>query len=467
MIKIRELSPDQDLPNLADCLDPIAMRPRLQAGMFPGRRKYVNTSIQLCSLAHTRYKPGRYCIVGYKLATERANRLIQQSVYGRMVGRGESAKHFAAAQRNQWVNPIAGEPCFHIPEYEMCCWTFPNDRKLLNLPKIVDPDYLIPRIESKIFLGSSWRVHKFETDVIQYVPEHTCTVSVSFELSAPTRRVNNRMTIYGKTYADDHGVRIFDAMNQLYQNPAVTSGQLRIARPLLYDYESQSLWQDKLEGRSLASFPWSNPGLYLHYRQAGAALATLHSIRVEDLRSIGTRDILERFHETISILARVRPSYVKQLDDIAATVMAKRDCLASEPLGTVHGDAHRENFWVHDQSVGLIDWDSITYGPILYDLASLVARVHFPVATGQLSAQRAEYLIQQFLQGYRQNGGFPIDSQQLAWHTAIALIAQSARSCATRFRTGRFDTIDRLITVAQTQLENKFHVNDRKFGASN
>ncbi|WDT82855.1 MAG: hypothetical protein MPW14_24895 (plasmid) [Candidatus Manganitrophus sp.] len=208
MVLDDDIPHDAALPQLADVLNRSKMKALFQAEFFPEGR----FRIEACSIERVKYKPGKNCLVCYRL--EIRDRMTQQVFTQRLSTRifekGGAISRFKKAQLQNGVMPVLGRGVSHLPALDMVVWVFPNDRKLQGLPKITDSIYLkeklLPDLMRSAF-GPEWIISELSNEVVHYVPEHTCTVRVSLRLKNSESNRTKVMTLYGKTYYNEEGER--------------------------------------------------------------------------------------------------------------------------------------------------------------------------------------------------------------------------------------------------------------------
>ena len=115
-----------------------------------------------CEHLRTTYHAGESLRVAYKVSAAGRSCVVA----GRAFPQGGSRKRFEQEKpRVADCGPF--RPVFHHAETESIFWTFPNDRKIANLPLLVD----IPQELAALFT-SGWAKSK----VVAYAPENCATV---------------------------------------------------------------------------------------------------------------------------------------------------------------------------------------------------------------------------------------------------------------------------------------------------
>src|SRR4051794_79213 len=117
------------IPQLDIVRETSVMR-RVFAEAMPGE------TIRDCAVLNVRYKPGKSCLVSYRLTMGRSegSTPASQVVSVRFYPPGASLSRFLKAQRLPLARPAFAEPVFHVPDLHAVVWVFPNDRKLPGIP---------------------------------------------------------------------------------------------------------------------------------------------------------------------------------------------------------------------------------------------------------------------------------------------------------------------------------------------
>ena len=119
-----------------------------------------------------------------------------------------------------------------------------------------------------------------------------------------------------------------------------------------------------------------------------------------------------------------------------------------DPIATLHGDCHAQNFLVDGDRIALIDLDNVMLGPPLHDVGSFVATLLYRGCVDHVPLARARPLVDAFLASYRAAVPWTVDDDDVAWYTATALLRERIYRAVTRLKAGRLALIDDLIELA-------------------
>jgi len=441
---------DDTFQHLALALDPTAMRAVFDESVFGPDRRY---HIGACHIEHIKYKPGKSCVVCYRLQIEDTITQVshEQLISVRLYNAGDSPSRFARAESETLVAPSFGRPLTHLPDLDMVAWAFPNDRKLRGLHRLTDPAYLRAKLLPPLIArhaGLDWRIAALTHEIAHYNPEHTCTIRLHLQLEHNETGERQSCVLYGKTYYDDEGAETYRVMHQLWEQQQVAPGCLRIPQPLDYDPRLRLLWQEGLPGQTLTAIEMERSDFPVWLERAAVAVATLHQARVACNRSASLDASVAKLKKMREWLPSVRPSCRSVLEPLVDRLVAHAAFLGEQPNALLHGDLHSQNFLLVGQEVALIDLDNVTCGSPWQDVARFIASLLHRGLTLWTPGAVLANAVAVFLRSYRQNVPWEITPQDLNWFVATFLIVQRVRGCVTRLKDGRFDLLDALVALA-------------------
>jgi hypothetical protein len=462
MDTISGLLQDHTLRHLPLALDTAAMQTVFQKSLLrePGEDRRFH--IRACHIERIRYKPGRNCLICYRLQIEDLVRQVtsEQLLSARLYGVGGSHSRFARAQREALSVSPFGRPLTHIPGLDMVVWAFPNDRKLKGLSRLTDTVYLrtvlLPPLVA-CHVGPHWGIVTVAHDLVHYNPEHTCMLRVQLQLKHNQTGEQRSLVLYGKTYEGDEGVETYRLMRQLWQRIGSCDLQpgnhLRVAQPLGYQPALKVLWQRGLPGQALLALESEDFLVWLE--RGAAAVATLHQTRLPCSRSSSVSAWTAKLKEMREWLPAVRPSCRTALEPLVDRLLAQAAYLGEQPLATLHGDLHLQNFFRDGDQVALIDLDNVYLGSPWQDVGSFIAGLLYRGLLAETPGPLLRDMIAAFSRSYQRNVPWRIALWALNWFVAAALINERAFRCVTRLKDGRLDLVDALVALAAQINEGK------------
>ena len=419
------LLPDRELPARDLLLDPTAVVGRLA--------RILATEgileIDACELVRVKYRVGESLRVVYRLRAGGRDRLVTGRLF--RPGRSRTAYERAVARETASRRGLSRQVC-HDPDLGVVWWTFPRDRKLGDLGWLTSP----PRNLTHEVCLPEWR----RTQVVQYVPERSVT--------ARTLDARSATLAYAKAYGPSTvPTAVASRMGHVARELRSTGEPVTAPTAIGWSATRRLLLMEAIPGQSWSAL--SGERLARAMEGLGLAVACLHgSAPADGLEPFG-RLRPDRVQRSVDIIGRARPDVARHLDLVTARLRAATP--AAEAPVVLHGDCHPGNALVDGEAVALIDLDQMGLGPAAADLGSLVARLRYAAAVGDLAASDVAELEARFMAGYAARRPLPT-AASLAWHTAAALLAERALRAVNRVNQAGLVHLDELVTAADSAL---------------
>ncbi|QPK64604.1 aminoglycoside phosphotransferase family protein [Methylomonas sp. LL1] len=427
---------DPRFPQMADALNPAVMGPLLGwvLGM-PG----IKTGHVECCISEKRHKPGKSLVIGYRLKAQSNKVLQSRYVTGRLCPPGAASRECELA-RSKRPDLAAGALMF-LHEPAMLIWAFPYDRKLINLPALLDAESVKSRIGAPDLTGDD-RVLAVESEVLHYLPEQSCMIRYRVSLAGS----DQTRLLYAKNYADDSGRDVFKVMRQL-------SSQFSWgAKALAYDAQTRTLWQSHVPGRTLC---WADlqtaKGLALAER-IGHCAAAFHACKIDTVQRFSQSDVTEGLLATVRLAEQTRPELAEPIESRVAGLLADELNLPKPALATLHHDLKLNNFLVDGDKLGLIDLDCVCLGDPLADLASLIANFYLHGLREGDSVEQVHPLVKQLVGSYMAHSVHAVSLPALHWQVAAALIHEVTRRSLRQMDDLRIAHIQSYLTLSESYL---------------
>lgn len=439
-----EIPNDPVLQHLGTLLDAERMAPILMGSMAMAGGDF---EAQSCRIERVKYKPGRSCLISYRLeGCDKNGRDIVERITARSYEPGGSASRYAKALR-RLTRPGTGQPITHIPALDLVLWTFPHERKMTNLQTLTAeaaaPASALGRaLESRYGPGA---FHPHEQSLIHYAPEHTCCVRLQ---GTWNNGVDRSLTLYGKAYEDDRGAGTAEVMRQLDAMRGRGHQAPRTPCLILDDSEQRILWQEGLPGKPLAD-ALSDVAALEH---TARALVGLHRSLILCRRRIETPTRLDQLDRVLDLAKVIGAKDAPRLSAVVDRLKASAPSDSAGPIATLHGDFHAKNVLINQDEAALIDLDNVAIGAPLHDVGSFVASLIHATLTDGHAPSAIMPTIDVFLDAYRQAATWTVSDDALAWHTATALIEQRVYRTITRLKPGRLGLIGPLIDATEQLL---------------
>ncbi len=400
-----------------------------------------------CQIVRVKYRPESSCLITYslKITNYEAKAQTCLSITVLACVRGESLSIFRSVQPQSIISTLLNDGVFHLPRLESVAWVFPNDRKLTGLSALVDPDgRSVADVVASAF-GDQWVIDESMSEVAQYAAESSCTTRVDLKLHNPQTGSCERHAIFGKTYRTDQAGHAWRVLKHLWESDA---GSRLLPKPIAYQPEIKSIWQNGVVGMPLGEFYRDATLLPDYIQKSGSAIAALHQIQTPFADLITRDEIISGLIRAARLISRVRPLRRRQLQSIVENLTDLSSAMGESPVCTLHGDLHLKNLFVTKDGIVLIDFDDLCRGDPLEDVGSFIATLHYRGLIEGRSYCETEEVTRLFIQAYRANIDMEISEPVLNWHIASALINERAYRCVTRLKPVGVEIIDEIIEMA-------------------
>lgn len=342
-----------------------------------------------------------------------------QIIFAKIFLGGRSHEEFYKACRRTLCPTPLGVPLAHLADLGMVVWTFPNDPVLSHLPAVADPDKVKNHLPYDS-LPPNFGVNahsQVKVEIINYRPELRCAARYRLRQGSAT------LALFGKTFADERGREIHRRMEWLWRLSRRHPDQFPMPRPLAYNEEVKTIWQEELPGAPLAEIINRD-----NYRSliasAARRLAFLHQSGAPASSRITLEENLEEVRKKAAKLSQAFPFAQASLQKTAEALEQSLPRLSPAPDRLLHGDFHLRQLMVHEGRVALLDFDEFAIGDPAQDLANFIA---------DLRARRfddgfVKAIAATLVEAYGQQTGWRAPADRLAWHSSAQCVTRAYRA---------------------------------------
>ena len=302
--------------------------------------------------------------IHHRLTDERSKQIIFAKIF--LNNRSRAA--FENASKQPLYPTDFGPSLIHLDDQGMLVWTFPNDPALHWLPSVIDPTKVkkhLPYVSLPAFFSAK-DISAVDVEVVNYRPELRCTMRYKLigKMSA--------MTIYGKSFADDQGVEVYRRLERLWHLSQQHPGDFPMPRPLGYNRETATIWQEELPGQPLAEII-NRDNYATMISDAAKRLAFIHQSGAPTSARITIEDHLEEIQKKTAKLIQAFPSAKDALSKTVELLEQRQPQLPAAKDCVIHGDFHLRQLLVQGNQVALFDFDEFAIGDPTQDLANFIA----------------------------------------------------------------------------------------------
>ncbi len=391
---------------------------------------------------YVRHKPGETTIIAYRLGFPDG----ETWGYAHWCANPARAAQIFAKSASMAPRPSVVGPGLVLVDAHTVLYTFPNDARLRRLRWYVDSRKLKRSLQS--LCGADERIsgRRTSVEVLRYKPERRVVLKVGLATNqqayrplllrySTQSRAPQLATI--ATHLARNGIRTPTPVAQL-ENHRVSVDEFVDGRQLLEvvregELDSASVAEALLDFHAVSPFPNPEGSGYSPDRTAVVELGKA---------SQGLSGLCAWCSELGSAAQRLG-------ELLKRTVPGNH---SSQVL--LHGDLHAKNILVSDKDILFVDLERVGVGPAAIDLGYFRAHaLSLGIRRPGWSPRAIEHA-EAVIDHYRRRSANAVDSQALAWHTAIGLIDQAllvARHLEGQWRT----TSSRLLNAATEQLDPK------------
>jgi hypothetical protein len=434
---------DHALPQLQQATDTKIMAAAFEAyfrGQYPSRGLKVND----CQISRLQHRPGKECNITYRLSGhDRDRRPYDQWIFARMSANGENHKPAPNGQPPQraalewplqWPGCDFWKPVSAWPEMNMELHAFPYDLKMPYLCRLLDLEFVKREIAARLpsfGLSSEWKCRELACHKIKYMPTRRCVLRYDLVV-ADAAKHQRQIVFYSKTYNSANSRYVYDVLRAVCASPACNNGVLNIPAPIANLDSANTLWQHAWEGTKFGSVMrergWANLPHSGFMPKIAAMLAALHQVEIPHLQladgpapaktienAYGDADDTAQFlPEKQAVLAAA----AKTLADLAPEVAV------DSTRATIHGSFKVAQLLCREHELALVDFDSISRGDPLYDVAEFFASILYLIVSDGIPAAPMIASVESFWSEYQQRVSWHCDRRRLAWYLVAFLLGK-------------------------------------------
>ncbi len=386
----------------------------------------LRAEVEHCAIERVQYRPERRCRVLYRLDLRDASgNKAEQWFHGKLVRSGQAQREYEKALAAENLQNGAWQPVTLWPDLEMVVWTFPNDPRMPQLVKAADPQRIRAHLNANLKvwkLSGSWRCSEVVVARVKYMPGKRCVMRCHARM-ANSFGESRELCFYSKSYSDAMSHYHFDILTKVHRQ---LGHAVNIPRPLLHWDETNTFWQEPWDGRPvldmLAEYDWEEL-----FPRLGRVLANLHQSRCGGLLKFEALEHgFDSAQEDAESLRRLLPEQNEFFARTLGALTAAKERLArAQALAVpIHGAIRLEQIVARGQEVALVDFDAMTQGDPLYDVAEFLASLQYLAFTHELAPERLAHAAALFRESYERQTQRSLEPQRLAWYAVVSLLSK-------------------------------------------
>lgn len=340
---------DSAFPSLGAVLDAHSMPDRL-ARLFPDR--VASGAVEDCQIEDVAYRPGRSCVVLYRLRVRDGRRCRWHRFSSQLVREGALDEASAAMDAAG-----ADDSAVYDAQSRAVFFAWPFDPVLTTLPRAAEGEAVRQAI-AKAGPYVSMVAETIRCRTLSYTPQSRA--ALLYVLDEGTERERR---LVGKLASRRNQPELHADSLALWR---AAGDRLGLARPVAHLADLRLTVQEFVAGETLTRLTRSRdfPDLL---RLTAEAAATMHGLSVP-LGAYRPVEIERRFLERqIALLSQVSPDIAARVRRLALT-LTRRLAEYHTADGPVHGDLHSANVIIADGRANLVDLDQLSNGDTASDI---------------------------------------------------------------------------------------------------
>ena len=446
---------DPQFPQIGKILDASFMLGMLQEALFSNKEKSSLIKIEECSIGERRYKPGKSFKLSYTLSLREleSHKCYEQVLTAQLNPIGECPTEAEVCLANSFDFPAYIPSVNYLPEVNMMLWSFPHDRGLPHLPKLLNTEYLGNYFKKNLpdlNLTESECIDFIQTRIMHYLPEKSCMIR--YLLTVVERGINKdsirEIIVYGKNYHNDSGSNTYTIMKHLAEQIDHS------AKPLHYDAETKTLWQAQVLG---IPFKWSDimQKKFSVIGMVAKCIGRFHGCNIEIGRQYGFTQISQQLEAAVQFSTNVDAILGERVQDLVADIFRVHrtlDWAGSTNQSPLHLDLKIGNLLISEDNAFLVDMDSVCLGDPLADTGSFIANFYLNGLRVGSTVTEIDQVVVLFIGNYKATVTWFVDDRKLNWYIAAALIHEVLRRSLRQQETERLYHNETYIAISHRYL---------------
>lgn len=412
---------DTTFTKFVDCAAMQAIFQRELPGFSDGKLTIINVEV-----LHTHYKlyldikkrHRSFFAACYRLLLidEQAQKPGEQLLSAKAFLDGRSRVKFLQIDQEKLCPPRFGAPVVHLPDQDMIVWSFPNDPELPHLPVVADVESVRRNLPMQV-LPSGADQFDINAQVVRYKPGKRCTIRY---LLQPQANGSQAVELFGKMVVDESVASTYELQTCLWNHSLIEPKSFGIAQPLGFEPQLHFYWQAAVTGTSLLEFLCpSNERLLIERLAQG--LAHFHNSNLQPPARQETAYYLASAQEYGMELAKAYPSCADMMHTLVAEIGQTLPELAPSQERAIHRDFHIQQLLVHDNRLYIFDFDDVSMGDPMQDLAFFIVDLHHR----KLDEEMVTRWVSIFCQAYEAATGELLHFDRLTWHLQVQYLAKA------------------------------------------
>ena len=224
------------------------------------------------------------------------------------------------------------------------------------------------------YLGETFEVSQIEIGVIRRRIHH-CVLRYRVDALNTATRQKYEWQVIGNVYKAKLGERVFETMQQLWQNGFArgASDHISIPEPLYFSSPLYMLFHEEVPGLPVKTLLKQEKGEQFHFQQLARTIAKLHRCPMIPDAPFLVKDHLLRCSPRYQFLELACPELESRIEYIVQTAQKiEADLIHDIKLTPIHGNFHLGQVYLENDHAWLTNFDALGYGDPASDLGNVL-----------------------------------------------------------------------------------------------
>jgi thiamine kinase-like enzyme len=319
------------------------------------------------------------------------------------------------------IPPNAMLPVFAIPDWHTAVWTLPHAPCLPELTDLLQPEHFCPLLIAPEDLPE--QVSDYPApQLFRYVPFKRAILT----WDSP----KNNQRYFVKLCTEAEFPKVVNHFQQIYQ--IADRLGFTVPTPIAHDTASRTFSMRAIPGQQFSQIMLQTGSASQRstFSQVGTILAELHHADLHPLNTWTATKELKTFTKAMAEVKLALPHLSASLDHTIAILSQLAETIHFPNSYPIHANLFGDQILCDfnpagDLSIGMVDWDTLSFGDPHYDIGRLIAHYIYLAGRYQLSVEIVKACIASLITAYEAEIDWPLDRTCLTWHITMQILLRA------------------------------------------
>lgn len=431
-----KVSIDETMPKLPIALNTGMMSKHFQE-LFDQEYPEEQIVVENLQISRVYHKPEKRCGITYHLTGHRrAGEPIDQWFYAVMIRKNLRKFMEKSDVPDTWPGCGFWRPVVAWDTLNIILYAFPYDLRMPYLGELMSKDFI--RQTTNDYLrefdpqsDKEWYCGEINIQKFKYRPKKNCVLRYQIEINDNNSKTEN-IALFSKTYNSPHSQYVYQVLKSLEKATSAKDGILNVPETLLHLDNANSYWMKEWQGEKLRMagerVGWEkmlNTDLLARIAQMLGELQTTRIDNLHDKPDAEIDAIIKRSCKEINDIIGFQPALKPALSRIPELLSnAGKSLDTTYRRSTIHGTYKMAQILYREDALAVIDFDAISEGDPLYDVAEFLASLINLRITDDFPAAIMQEKIEEFLREYQSVVPWECDRRCISFYLISFLLGK-------------------------------------------